>query len=231
MAPLLQAVDKIFADPARVPGLTAASEAIRHAVHRSGHAGLIEIWPTEKPETVERGEPWSPLDDDSASSPVVRLATRIAGEIAHWLKSKEMLASEGRPIRAGDILILVRKRAPFAPVMVSALKARGIKVAGADRLMLTDQIAVQDLMALGDFICLPDDDLALAAVLKSPLHRPRRRSPAGAGARSARARCGRRCSAAAHGDADLNAAAERLRRWRARAERVPPFEFYAGAAG
>ena len=62
-----------------------------------------------------------------------------------------MLPSEGRPIRAGDILILVRKRAPFAPVMVSALKARGIRVAGADRLVLTEQIAVQDLMALGDF--------------------------------------------------------------------------------
>ena len=80
-----------------------------------------------------------------------------------------MLASEDRPIRAGDILILVRKRAPFAPAMVSALKARGIKVAGADRLVLTEQIAVQDLMALGDFLTLPEDDLALAAVLKSPL--------------------------------------------------------------
>ena len=80
-----------------------------------------------------------------------------------------MLASENRPIRAGDILILVRKRTPFAPAMISALKARGIKVAGADRLVLTEQIAVQDLMALGDFLCLPEDDLALASVLKSPL--------------------------------------------------------------
>ena len=53
--------------------------------------------------------------------------------------------------------------------MVSALKARGIKVAGADRLVLIEQIAVQDLMALGDFFMLPEDDLALAAVLKSPL--------------------------------------------------------------
>ena len=80
-----------------------------------------------------------------------------------------MLPSADRPIRAGDILILVRKRAPFAPAMISALKARGIDVAGADRLVLTEQIAVQDLMALGDFLNLPDDDLALASVLKSPL--------------------------------------------------------------
>ena len=47
--------------------------------------------------------------------------------------------------------------------MISALKARGIPVAGADRLVLTEQIAVQDLMALGDFLMLPEDDLALAA--------------------------------------------------------------------
>jgi ATP-dependent helicase/nuclease subunit A len=227
VAPLLQAVDRIFADPARVPGLTAASEAIRHAVHRSGHAGLIEVWPTEKPETVERGEPWSPLDDNSASSPVVRLATRIAGEIAHWLKSKETLASEGRPIRAGDILILVRKRAPFAPVMVSALKARGIKVAGADRLMLIEQIAVQDLMALGDFICLPDDDLALAAVLKSPLIGLDDNNLLGL-APKRKGSLWQALLGAAAANADLNAAAEQLRRWRARAERVPPFEFYAG---
>ena len=112
--------------------------------------------------------------------------------------------------------------------MVSALKARGIQVAGADRLMLIEQIAVQDLMALGDFICLPDDDLALASVLKSPLigldddHllalAPKRKGSlwqALLGAR--RGRCSistRRPSSCA--------------RWRARAERMPPFEFYAG---
>ena len=45
----------------------------------------------------------------------------------------------------------------------------GIPVAGADRLVLTEHIAVMDLMALADALLMPDDDLALAAVLKSPL--------------------------------------------------------------
>ena len=44
-----------------------------------------------------------------------------------------------------------------------------IPVAGADRLVLTEHIAVMDLMALADCLLLPDDDLALASVLKSPL--------------------------------------------------------------
>ena len=84
------------------------------------------------------------------------------------------MAGSGLPprtvrIRPGDILILVRKRRPFAAPMVAALKARGIPVAGADRLRLAEQIAVEDLVSLGDFLTLPEDDLALAEVLKSPL--------------------------------------------------------------
>ncbi len=35
--------------------------------------------------------------------------------------------------------------------------------------VLTEHIAVMDLMVLGDALLLPDDDLALATVLKSPL--------------------------------------------------------------
>ena len=112
--------------------------------------------------------------------------------------------------------------------MVSALKTRGIRVAGADRLVLTDQIAVQDLMALGDVLTLPEDDLALAAVLKSPLIglddddllalAPKRQ-----GSLWQRARWRAR-----HRIRGLRAAAAMLRRWRARADQVPPFELYAG---
>ena len=42
-------------------------------------------------------------------------------------------------------------------------------MAGADRLVLTEHIAVMDLMALADALLLPQDDLALATVLRSPL--------------------------------------------------------------
>ena len=49
------------------------------------------------------------------------------------------------------------------------MKTRDIGVAGTDRMVLTQQIAVQDLIALGRFALLPDDDLTLAIVLKSPL--------------------------------------------------------------
>ena len=42
-------------------------------------------------------------------------------------------------------------------------------VAGADRLALSDHIAVQDLVALGRAMLLPEDDLNFACLLKSPL--------------------------------------------------------------
>jgi ATP-dependent helicase/nuclease subunit A len=165
VAPVLTAVDRVFADPARTPGVTPAP----HAVKRAGHGGLVEIWPAEQHEDIASADAWSPLEEQSAEPPVVRLANRIADTIKGWLANGETLASTGRPVAPGDILILVRKRAPFAAPMVQALKARGIPVAGADRMRLTEQIAVQDMLSLGDFLTLPEDDLALAEVLKSPI--------------------------------------------------------------
>ena len=72
-------------------------------------------------------------------------------------------------MRPGDILVLVRQRGALFEAVIRALKNEGIAVAGADRLVLTEHIAVMDLMALADALLLPDDDLALATVLKSPL--------------------------------------------------------------
>ena len=74
-----------------------------------------------------------------------------------------------RAARPGDVLVLVRQRGALFEAIIRALKDAGIPVAGADRLMLTEHIAVMDLMVLADALLLPEDDLALATVLKSPL--------------------------------------------------------------
>ena len=66
-------------------------------------------------------------------------------------------------------MILVRRRNEFAREMIRQLMERGVPVAGADRMVLMDQIAIADLVALGRFALLPEDDLTLAALLKSPL--------------------------------------------------------------
>jgi ATP-dependent helicase/nuclease subunit A len=239
VAPILNSVDRVFASEQRTPGLTAlttitsdtshAASPVRHAAHRVGHAGLIEIWETEQPTEAVKPDPWSP-DDETASDegpPAVRLANRIADRIQQMIASGEKLQSEDRPITPGDIIILVRKRHPFAGPMVAALKARRINVAGADRLTLTDQIAVQDLIALGDFLTLPEDDLALANVLKSPLFGFDDDQLLAI----AHNRKGTLWKALLDHRSDHPAyeeAASLLREWRRRADFLPPFEFLAG---
>ena len=224
VAPILAAVDGVFADHAATPGLTSDPRPITHEANRIGQAGLVEIWPTEVPGDAAATDVWQPLQETSDPAPVARLANRIADTIDGWLTSGERLESEGRPIAPGDILILLRRRRPFAPAMLAALKARRIPVAGADRMRLMEQPAVADLVALGDFLTLPEDELALATVLKSPLFgfddddllaigygRKGSLWPALIAARELVPR--------------YRAAQETLKRWRAKADYAPPFEF------
>src|SRR5690606_26670322 len=114
-------------------------------------------------------DPWSaPMGQSPDSNPPAELARRIASQIRLWLDSGETLSATGRPVRPRDIMILVQKRNQFFTGMVRALKLADIPVAGTDRMVLTDQLAVMDLMALARFVLLPEDDLNLAVVLKSP---------------------------------------------------------------
>jgi ATP-dependent helicase/nuclease subunit A len=70
-------------------------------------------------------------------------------------------------VPAGDI-VLVRRRGALFEAIIRQLKRAGVAVAGADRLKLGDHIAVMDLVAAARAALLPDDDLTLATVLKSP---------------------------------------------------------------
>ncbi|MDP6263310.1 MAG: double-strand break repair helicase AddA [Rhodospirillales bacterium] len=166
---VLNFVDRVFETAEARDGMSSGEAQIRHLSARDGQAGLVELWPTLKPEEDPAADPWdAPLDQMPAASPPARLANRIARRIEGWLQNEEILESTGRPIRPGDIMILVRTRGRFAEQMVSCLKQRRIPVAGSDRMVLTGQLAVMDLVALGQFALLPEDDLNLAVVLKSP---------------------------------------------------------------
>jgi ATP-dependent helicase/nuclease subunit A len=225
-APVLATVDNVFADGARTPGVPAGPSGIRHIAKRLGQAGSVEVWRPEIWTAGDSADPWSPLDETSTMAPALRLAHRIAATIKGWLDNGERLASEGRNVRPGDILILVRKRRPFAGPMVTALKAAGVPVAGADRLALTQHIAVQDLISLGGFLTLPEDDLALAEVLKSPIFDFDDEDLL----RLAHGRKGTLWKSlldTAASDIRYAAAVETLKRWRKAADFTPPYEFWA----
>ncbi|MBI3703020.1 MAG: PD-(D/E)XK nuclease family protein, partial [Rhizobiales bacterium] len=123
--------------------------------------GLVEIWPLEQSDDFEKKEGWAaPFDVQTVTGGVAKLARRIAGTVAIWQR-------QGR--RPKDVLILLRRRGAQFEAIIRALKNAKVPVAGADRLVLTEHIAVMDLMVLADAILLPQDDLALATALKSPL--------------------------------------------------------------
>jgi ATP-dependent helicase/nuclease subunit A len=167
---VLEIVDTVFGGAARA-GVATTDEDISHRVSRIGEFGEIVIWPTACPVGADVPPPWSqPAIRELAAAPEARLAESIAGEIAHLLKSAStQQRGETRRVTAGDVMILVRNRTKFMDLMVRALKRRAIPVVGVDRMTLLDQIAVQDLIAFCGFLLLPEDDLNLAALLKSPL--------------------------------------------------------------
>ncbi|KQQ78924.1 double-strand break repair helicase AddA [Aureimonas sp. Leaf324] len=167
---ILKAVDQVFADPADRRGLQSDEGPPVHVSTRTADPGLIEVWPVVVPATVPQHEDWlTPVDLQPETSPAHRLAGRIAAQIKNWIGRPIRAKGKLRPLDAGDVLILVRKRSGFVAAMGAALRAAGIPAAGADRLVITDHIAVADLVALGRTVSNAEDELSLAAALKSPL--------------------------------------------------------------
>ncbi|MSP05068.1 MAG: double-strand break repair helicase AddA [Acetobacteraceae bacterium] len=169
-APVLQLVDAVFADPDTAAGVLEPGVVLKHFAHRAAHAGCVELWPLVAAEANDPPEPWAVARENRAQpSARQRLADGIAAWIARQFTEHAMLESKGRLLAPGDILVLVRRRDIFTTALVRALKARAIPVGGLDLMVLTDQPAVRDLIALGDALLLPEDDLTFAGLLVSPL--------------------------------------------------------------
>ncbi|WP_454918375.1 double-strand break repair helicase AddA [Xanthobacter sediminis] len=230
---VLEAVDRIFSAEEARAGLTLDSSAPVHAAIRADAPALVELWPTTVPSPAPEVDDWRrPLDAMPTDDPVNLLAQRIAAFVQAGIRAGRAIPSrQGRAMRAGDVLVLVRRRGRVFEAVIRALKElndAAVAVAGADRLVVAEHIAALDLMALGDALLSPDDDLALASVLKSPLFgltdddlmvlcpgRPGRLADA----------------LAASGPASAQAAARRLAGWRDEALALRPFDFYARVLG
>jgi ATP-dependent helicase/nuclease subunit A len=168
-ASILTLVDAIFSSPS-FSYIPTKGPYRPHQLHRFGEAGLVELWPLIKtPQKPEPGEWDMPRAQKQEEIPRLQLAKKIAKTIREWLDTEEILKSQGRPIRPSDIMILVRRRDVFVEDLVRVLKESRVPVTGVDRMILTEQLAVQDLMVLGEWVLLPQDDLALATTLKTPL--------------------------------------------------------------
>lgn len=132
-------------------------------------AGLVTLWNPvhdgEDDASEEGEENWLSRHDRL-------LADKIARQVKRWTDGTEPFAlekGEKRNASAGDVMVLVRKRRELASLIVARLHAKGVPVAGVDRLRLGAPLAVKDLMAALRFASQPLDDLNLANLLASPL--------------------------------------------------------------
>jgi ATP-dependent helicase/nuclease subunit A len=172
-AGVLRAVESAFRSAEVYESITTDRDGMPpHLALDDAGPSVVELWPLAKADEREEIEGWrAPFDDMSVTSPEVKLSKRIQAEIRRLVTSGTMTGPTGarRPLTYGDVLVLVRRRGNLFDAVIQALKHASIPVAGADRLKLTEHIAIIDLMNLADALLLPQDDLALAVALKSPL--------------------------------------------------------------
>lgn len=172
---VLTFVDTVFVAPETRNGVPPPrdQDVVRHKPFRADHAGCVDLWPLDRDEPGEDRQAWdAPLDTEAETSANRRLARRIAAEVQALVERGDAVFDKQtrtwRPAGFGDVLVLVRRRKVLFEEIIRELKRRGVPVAGADRLTLSAHIAFDDLMALARFIQFPDDDLTLAALLKTP---------------------------------------------------------------
>lgn len=164
VSPVLETVNKIFAKENVSEGVTAQGETVHHVPFRRGEAGKVEVWPllvADKKSKSSEDDWLPPFEMSQETSVKKKLALMMAEKI------KELVDKENFHYR--DIMVLVQTRNSFVEEFIRACKDNQVNINGADKLRLSEQIAVQDLVSLGRFLLLPNDDLSLAEVLKSPL--------------------------------------------------------------
>ncbi|QLC24253.1 double-strand break repair helicase AddA [Parasphingopyxis algicola] len=140
-----------------------------HVSAHGGRPGRVTLLKPVRGEAVDDADPG---EEGWLADAKLALARKMAKQVKDWLAEgpdQLWLASKGRALRPEDVLILVRSRGELASLLVARLHEEGVPVAGVDRLMLTDPLAIQDLLAALRFALQPEDDLNFANLLVSPL--------------------------------------------------------------
>ena len=165
---ILRMVDATFRPPhdAGLGGIP------QHIAFNSALPGRVDLWPLFESDKAPEPPDWyDPVDVRAEEHHFRRLARAIARELRRMIDARVMIPQKGgaRVMHEGDVLILVRRRNALFHEIITACKAEGLQMAGADRLRLGGEMAVRDLTALLHFLATPEDDLSLAACLRSPL--------------------------------------------------------------
>ena len=170
---VLDVVDAVFAEQPMGMGAYTQHKAYRRD---AGWVGLTFLSKDDlKKESIEEDAETEKTSDwpiiefyEKTVSKDAILAEHVADSISCAIDEGWILPSTGRPLEARDVLILLRNRGALSGEIIRALKQRNVAVEGPDRIHLATRQAIQDVMAVLRFLCLPQDDMALANILKSP---------------------------------------------------------------
>ncbi len=168
---ILRVVDATFNRRPLIEAAPAKFDLIEHLAAREGEQGAVEVWPLANKPAAQPAQAWdAPMDVETGASAHAILARAIAQRVCEMIAAREAVWERGapRPLRPGDVLALVRTRGPLFRELIRAFKRAGLPVAGADRMVLRDELAVEDCLALMRVALDPADDLSLACVLKGP---------------------------------------------------------------
>ncbi len=175
---IMQAVNKLFGESGPMQGIL--RDFTPHQTHLQGLWGRVTVLPliSDSEEVSEEiTEPSSPLRNPLHQPRIVENDQRyqhegemIATEITRLIAEKTVIgmADAARPMRYGDIMILVRSRSHVGEYE-RALRQAGIPYLGAERGTLLQSLEVRDMVALLELLITPYNNLSLAHVLRSPL--------------------------------------------------------------
>ena len=170
---ILNVVDDVIKNSS---GVLLSNEEIRHDYARQDSLGFVEVLPLIKRNNDKNDNTFSPpVKSINTFNADTAMADVLAKKIRYLLDNEYISAGEidgkkyRRKIEPKDIMILVKNR-KYADNITKALVEKNIPLAGKDKLSLSDNIAVEDLISLLKFVLFNYDDLSLAEVLKSPLY-------------------------------------------------------------
>lgn len=181
---ILETVDAVFsAEPSLAAALSPRGDLPAHRADRDDIPGRVTLWPlVDPPDAPAPPDIWAPVDAMRRDHQDDILARRIAGHVAQLLEDgasvsvRDGVSRRARAMRPRDVMILLRRRSGLFARILQRLKGAGVPVAGADRLVLAEHVAVEDLLGVARIALAPTDDLALAEFLKSPFVHPEGRA-------------------------------------------------------
>ena len=180
---ILKLVDLIFLDNARKQAITKVQNYYNHISFRQSK-GYVEIWQNDKineliatnakdnPKANSKEIPsewnlkFSPEISDSKEDIFARF---IAFNIHQWVENKRLIADKNQPVQYGDIMILVRKKNDAViEKLCNYFNKLQIPFLSVGKIKFSENLLIQDFLALARFALLPSDCFNLACLLKSP---------------------------------------------------------------